>query len=229
MPLATRLASTRDRIAAAARRSGRSAADVRLVAVTKASPPSRFDELVRAGVRDCGENRVQGAAERLAGYEQSFRWHFIGHLQSNKARAAAALFNVFHGVDSLNLLRRLDRVAGELGRSPELLLQVNVSGEGSKAGVEPARLPELLAEAAGLEHARVVGLMTMAPRVAQPEDARPFFAGLAELAAAHGPPGAPVELSELSMGMSQDFEVAVEEGATLVRIGRSLLPPPEVQ
>jgi len=218
--LAERLAHTRAAIDAASARSGRRADAVRLVVVTKAAPPEIFGELAELGVGDVGENRVQGAAERLAGWRTRFRWHFIGSLQANKVRKALPLFDVFHGVDTLALLERIERVAGELELAPELLLQVNVSGEDSKHGLEPAALPGVLRRAAELHHARVVGLMTMAPRDDDPERARPHFEALAELARRHATPACP--LRELSMGMSQDFEVAVEAGATLVRLGRRL-------
>jgi len=220
--LKQRLHAVRDELDLAA---GERAAAVRLVVVTKSAPPAIFAELAQLGVTDVGENRVQGAAERLAGFESAFHWHFIGHLQSNKARAAMALFDVFHGVDSLSLLRRLDRVAGELGRSPELLLQVNVSGEQSKSGFAPDELDEVLVVAAELRHARVSGLMTMAPRSTDTESTRPVFRELARLAAmdrAQSPP-----LNQLSMGMTADFGVAVEEGATMVRVGRRIVSPDE--
>ncbi len=216
--LPDRLQAVRDELDRAA---GDRAAAVRLVVVTKSAPATIFAELAQLGVTDVGENRVQGAAQRLAGFESAFRWHFIGHLQSNKARAAMALFDVFHGVDSIALLRRLDRVAGELGRSPELLLQVNVSGEQTKSGFLPAELDEALDAAAELQHGRVSGLMTMAPRSTDPESARPVFRELARLAAAERPQSPP--LDQLSMGMTEDFVVAVEEGATMVRVGRRIV------
>ena len=226
--LAERLASTRDALCRAAESSGRPASAVRLVVVTKAAPASLFPELAGLGVTELGENRVQGAAERLAGWRDRFRWHFIGSLQANKVRKALPLFDVFHGVDSLALLERIERVAGELGLAPELFLQVNVSGEASKHGLEPSALPAVLEVAARLQHARVVGLMTMAPRANDPEAARPHFAALADLARRLGPPGASLELPELSMGMSQDHLIAVQEGATVVRIGRQLTQPSSV-
>lgn len=222
--LSHRLQAVRDELDRAA---GDRAAAVRLVVVTKSAPPTIFAELAQLGVTDVGESRVQGAALRLAGFETAFRWHFIGHLQSNKARAAMALFDVFHGVDSLALLRRLDRVAGELGRSPELLLQVNVSGEQSKSGFLPAELDEALAVAAELQHGKVTGLMTMAPRSTEAESARPVFRELARLAALERPQSAhrSAHLDQLSMGMTEDFVVAVEEGATMVRVGRRIVSP----
>lgn len=223
MSLAQRIADVREEIDAACARAGRAPATARLVVVTKAAPLEVFAELGGLGVEDLGENRVQGAAQRLAGWEDAFRWHFIGHLQSNKARKAVPLFDVFHGVDSVELMQRIDRVAGELGRAPELMLQVNISGEDSKSGLAPEDVPAAVALGAGLEHARLTGLMTMAPRVADPEQARPVFQSLAKLreAAAVEHPG----LIELSMGMTSDFGVAVEEGATWVRVGRRIVAP----
>ncbi|RKY20541.1 MAG: YggS family pyridoxal phosphate-dependent enzyme [Planctomycetota bacterium] len=223
-PLAARLGHVQAEIAQAARAAGRDPTSVRLVVVTKAAPPSIFDGLARLGVSDVGESRVQTAAERMAGHERSFRWHLVGHLQGNKARRAVALFDVFHGVDSLALLERIERVAGELGRRPECLLQFNVSGEPSKHGLPPDALPELLQAADGLQHARVTGLMTMAPRSTDPARARPTFAELAALAREH----APTTLRQLSMGMSEDFPVAVQEGATLVRVGRRIVAPSDM-
>ena len=223
--LPARLAAVRAELDAAAARGGRSGEDVGLVVVTKSAPPTVFPALGALGVTDLGENRLQDAEQRLAGVERAFRWHFIGHLQSNKAKRALALFDVFHGVDSVGLLQRLDRLAGEAGRRPELLLQVNVSGETSKSGLRPDELPAALAAGAELAHARLVGLMTMAPRVPDPEQARPVFTALARLRDAHR--GEHPHLVELSMGMTEDFAVAVEEGATLVRIGRRLVAPPE--
>jgi len=221
--LAQRLDAVRVAIAAAERRAGRAPGSVRLVVVTKAAPASVFDALAGLGVQDVGENRLQGAEQRLAGRGDGFRWHFIGHLQSNKARRAAQKFDVFHGVDGLPLLQRLDRAAAEFHRRLDVLVQVNVSGEASKSGLRPEELPAVLAAGERLEHVRLIGLMTMAPLSADPQAARPVFTGLARLLeeqrARH--PG----LSELSMGMTDDFEVAIEAGATLVRIGRRIVAP----
>jgi pyridoxal phosphate enzyme (YggS family) len=220
--LAARLAEVQDAVAAAASRSGRDADAVRLVVITKAAPPTIFDALRRLGVKDVGESRIQSAEQRMVGHEQDFRWHLVGHLQGNKAKRAVALFDVLHGIDSLALLERVDRLAGELGRSPECLLQVNVSGEEAKHGFRPDQLGEALERAADLTHARVTGLMTMAPRSDDPEHTRAVFAGLARLR--DGQPSA-TALRQLSMGMSEDFAVAVEEGATLVRVGRRIVAP----
>lgn len=216
--LASRLAEARRRIAAAAGRRGRDPQAVTLVVVTKSAPAGVFGLAAAAGVRDVGENRVQAGLQRREGREDSFRWHLIGSLQGNKARAAAGAFDVLHGIDSAPLLLRVERAAAELGRRPEVFLQVNVSGEASKHGLSPAELPAALDAARGLRHARLVGLMTMAPASDDPAAARPVFAALRELRDRHAP-----ELRELSMGMSDDFEVAIEEGATCVRLGRCLV------
>jgi pyridoxal phosphate enzyme (YggS family) len=216
--LPERLRRVREELAAAGKRSSRAAGEVTLVVVTKSAPTGVFALLSAAGVRDVGESRVQQGLRRRAGREADFRWHLVGHLQSNKARAAVEAFDVLHGVDSTELLARLERVAGELGRRPEAFLQVNVSGEPSKGGFSPAALPAALELARALGSVRVTGLMTMAPEAADPEAARPVFAGLRELRDRLAP-----ELQQLSMGMSDDFAVAVEEGATCVRLGRRLV------
>lgn len=216
--LAGRLSQVRARIASAALRAGRSPGDVRLVVVTKSAPASVLPSLARLGVTDVGENRVQAGEGRV---QAPFRWHLVGHLQANKARRAVQLFDVLHGIDSAELLSRVDRLAVETGRRPEVLLQVNVSGESTKHGVPSGALPGLMKVAAACRAARVVGLMTMAPADADAERCRPVFAALARLAR-EDPFG---RLTQLSMGMSADFEVAVEEGATLVRVGRGIVGP----
>jgi len=224
--LAARLASLRDEVCQAARRAGRDPAAVTLVVVTKSAPATIFPLLLTAGVTDVGENRVQAAQSRRTGDGAAavrLRWHLIGHLQSNKVPRALALFDVFHGIDSVELLQRLDAAAAAANRRPELLLQVNVSGEPSKHGLRPDALPGALACAARLRHVQVTGLMTMAPESADPQAARVHFRALAALRDACALPAAGLPLAKLSMGMSDDFAVAVEEGATLIRVGRRLL------
>ena len=220
--LRQRLAGVRDELQRAARRAGRDPSAVTLVAVTKSAPPEVFPLLAAAGVRDVGESRVQAGAARRAAGDRGLRWHLVGHLQSNKAARALESFDVFHGVDSLALLARLDAAAAGRPRAPELLLQVNVSGETSKHGLLPGELPAALDLAARLAHVRVVGLMTMAPEADDPGHARPHFRALARLRDRCARPADGLPLRELSMGMSDDFGVAAEEGATLVRIGRRL-------
>ena len=221
---ADRLASVRRRIDTAARRSGRDPSAVTLVLVTKSAPESIFAVARAAGVRDVGESRVQQAETRHEGRADDFRWHLVGHLQANKARRAVRLFDVLHGVDSAALLDRVDAAAQAFDRRPEVLLQVNVSGEASKHGLAPDELPAALEASSRLSHARVTGLMTMAPESDDPEVPRACFRALARLRERHARPQGPA-LEQLSMGMSDDFEVAVEEGATIVRIGRLLVRP----
>ena len=222
-PLEQRLAALRDRIAVAARRAGRDPGEVRLVAVTKSAAPAIFPRLAAAGVRDVGESRVQQLVARASGRERDFRWHLVGHLQSNKVRAALRVADVLHGIDSIALLERVEALAAETGRRPEVFLQVNVSGEPAKHGVAPGELPALLDVASGLERARVVGLMTMAPADAPEATLRAVFSGLRRLRDAHATRW---PLPGLSMGMSDDFEVAIEEGATCIRVGRVLVGEP---
>ncbi len=221
--IATRFAALRERIDAAARRAGRDPAAVRIVGAAKKQTPGRVAAAVQAGLRDIGENYVQEAAAKRAAVEAlvgpalaaSLRWHGIGHLQSNKAAEAIAYFDWLHAVDGLRLAQQLDRRAAEADRIVTVLMQVNLSGESTKSGVAADAAPALLDALRGLANLRVVGLMTMPAPAPDPEAARPVFARLRGLAEA-------AQVPELSMGMSDDFEVAVEEGATLVRIGTAL-------
>jgi len=175
-------------------------------------------------VRVFGENRVQEAAAKIPLCPHDLEWHLVGHLQSNKVRPAVRLFSVIHSVDSIPLLRRLDQIAGEEGRRLRVLLEVNVAGERSKFGFAPEALPEAVAEANRLPRLELVGLMTVPPICRDPEDVRPFFRALRELrdrcAEQSGTP-----LPELSMGMSADFEIAIAEGATMIRVGTDLFGP----
>ena len=229
-PLAAQIAdradAVRQRIAAAAARAGRDAADVTLVAVTKTHPVETVRAAVEAGLRDFGENRVQELVEKAeavpgAGAGGDVRWHLIGSLQRNKARDAAAYADLVHALDSARLADALDRRAADAGRVLPVLVQVNVSGEDAKHGVAPDAAHALLEEAAAREHLRPVGLMGMAAIARTDADlerlVRPAFGRLRALFET-----APVPLSVLSMGMSGDFEVAVEEGATHVRVGSAL-------
>jgi len=221
--LASRYRDLLDRIAGACRRSGRSAADVSLVAVTKSAEVPAIRELVACGAHDLGESRVQQLAERVPRVSGPVRWHFIGPLQRNKVRRLLPLVEWIHSIDSARLLARVDEVAGELQLQPRVLLEVNVSGEQSKGGFRPDEIEAAWPEIAGCSHARIEGLMTMAPLVEKVEEARPVFRGLRLLRdrLVEKTSGA-VPLPELSMGMTQDFEIAVEEGATMVRVGSLL-------
>ncbi len=210
------------RIAAACARAGREAASVRLVAVSKTVPPERLRDAVTAGLSLLGENRVQEALAKVADVPGA-AWHLVGPLQSNKARRAAAAFEMIESVDSVELATRLDRVAAEVrpGRALPILLQVNVDADPAKAGFPPGALPAALPALLALPNLRVAGLMTVGRLVDRPEEARPTFARLRELASdlrMSDPRLGP----ELSMGMSDDFDIAVEEGATIVRVGRAL-------
>lgn len=225
--IAERLASIRVRIASAARRAGRDPAEVTLVGVAKRASAERVAEAARAGLGCIGENYVQEARDKRAALAdrpeaRRLRWRLIGRLQRNKARDAVALFDVIETVDREPLARELDRRAAEAGRTLEVLLQVNVSREPQKAGIDPAEAPALLAACATLPHLRVCGLMALPEISDDPEATRPAFARLRALrdALRDAPGGA--SLRELSMGMSADFEVAIEEGATLVRVGTAL-------
>jgi pyridoxal phosphate enzyme (YggS family) len=219
--LAARVAAVRERIAQACARAGRDPGGVRLIAVSKTFGPEAVVEALAAGVTDFGENRVQEALAKQAAVaalaaERGLAgptWHLVGHLQSNKARAAAGAFAILHGIDSVRVLDLLDR--GAPGRPVRVLLEVNVAGEATKFGVSPGDLPAIVAHARTLPGIELAGLMTVAPRAANAEEVRPVFRALAELGRAH-------ELRELSMGMTDDFEVAIEEGATMVRIGRAI-------
>ena len=220
-----RVAAVRDRIARAAARAGRRAEDVTLVAVSKTHPAARVREAFDAGIRDFGENRVQEAeskvAELIALVPQGLRWHLVGHLQANKARRAAVLFDRIHSVDSMEIGSRLDRLAAEQGRSLGVLVQVDLAGEPTKHGVEVDGLLALLEDARAWKALRMDGLMILPPWSEDPEGSRPFFRRLRELRDGARSRGLPAG-SELSMGMSHDLEVAVEEGATLVRVGTAL-------
>ena len=224
MSVADRLAGIRARIAAAARSAGRDPASIRLVAVSKTFPIDAVREAYAAGQRDFGENRVQEALQKISGStDLEIRWHLLGHLQTNKARKAAPVFAMVQSVDSLELLHKLDQAAGDAGTSPELLIQVDLAGETTKFGVPPGEVPRLLEAAATCRAARVVGLMTLPPVPEAPEDARPWFSRLRDLRDTWLASGVPASmLRELSMGMSADFEVAVQEGATIVRVGTAI-------
>ncbi len=217
-----RLAEVRGRMAEAARRAGRKPEETELVAVTKTHPPEALEEALAAGQRLFGENRVQEARAKMPLVSSRARWHFIGHLQKNKVRHALPLFELLHGIDSLELAREVQRIADEEGQRPRILLEVNVAGEGSKFGFKPATLEAemetLIAEMPRLD---VLGLMAIPPFSPKPEDSRSYFATLRELR--NGLQGKlRVGLPELSMGMSGDYEVAIEEGATLVRVGTAI-------
>jgi hypothetical protein len=216
--VAENLARVRERVARAAERAGRRPDDVLLIGVSKTVEAARIRQAIEAGVPALGENRVQEAKEKVAALGRPVPWHLIGHLQTNKVRDALALFDLIHSLDRLELAQECERRASQQGRAVEMLVQVNVGGEASKGGFEPGELAEALEAISRLAHVRVGGLMTIPPVVTRAEDARGWFRTLAELGKRHG-------LPELSMGMSADFEVAIEEGATMVRVGTAIFGP----
>jgi pyridoxal phosphate enzyme (YggS family) len=224
MEIKENIEKVRDRMAAACRRSGRSIDDVKLVAITKTVPPDRVQQAWEAGIRDFGENRVQEAREKIASLAGlPATWHLVGHLQTNKAKAALELFEWIHSIDSLRLAQRLERLARDEGKRLRVLLEVNLGGEPTKSGVSEAALTELVTQIAQLRTLDLCGLMTIPPFFASPEDVRPCFRRLRHLAAEINSRQLPnVRLTQLSMGMSHDFEVAIEEGATMVRIGTAI-------
>jgi pyridoxal phosphate enzyme (YggS family) len=228
------LAAVRQRLAAAARRAGRSPEEITLVAVTKTVPLSSVLLAYELGLRDFGENRVQEAEAKIASARQQaadVRWHLVGHLQTNKAKAAVELFDCIQSVDSLHLAEALDRRAQAAGRRLPVLLEVNVSGETSKSGFTVAGTMQTLQREAllpaverllALPHLDVQGLMTLAPLVSDPEQARPYFRALRQLRDELQQRFPQTNWRHLSMGMTDDFEVAIEEGATMVRLGRAI-------
>jgi pyridoxal phosphate enzyme (YggS family) len=229
--IADRLAEVRARIDAAARSAGRNPSTVRLIAVSKTVPLARILEAHAAGQRDFGENRVQEALQKIqASTDFLISWHLIGHLQTNKARKAGAAFTTIQSIDSVELLQKVDAAAAEAGSTPELLIQVDVAGEASKFGAAPESVQRIFDAAERLKAASVVGLMTIPPPADAPEDARPWFQRVRNLRDGWLQSGVPASmLRELSMGMSGDFEVAIQEGATMVRVGTAIFGSRHVQ
>jgi pyridoxal phosphate enzyme (YggS family) len=224
-PLAERLARVRARIAAAAERAGRAAGEVTLIAISKTHPAALVSDLIELGATDVGENRVQEAEGKIAEVgRERVRWHLVGHLQANKARRAVSLFDVIHSLDSIDLARRLDRLCVAEGREHlPVLIQVDLGLEETKSGVEETELDQLVDVVGELGRLELIGLMTLPPFFENPEDNRPFFRKLRELR--DGLAKRSVfgdRKGELSMGMTHDFAVAIEEGATMVRIGTAI-------
>lgn len=219
-----RLARIRERIADAAGRAGRSPDDVRLIAVSKTHPIDAVRAAADAGQRDFGENKVQEALQKIAqSTDTGLKWHLIGHLQSNKARKAAGAAHAIHAIDSVDLLKRIDQAAGEAGRTVEVLIQVDLALEDTKFGAPVSAVGTIVHAAGSCTAARLAGLMLLPPTAENPEDARPWFARLRALRDQLLESGVAAErLRELSMGMSHDFEVAIEEGATMVRVGTAI-------
>ncbi len=219
-----RLVEIRARLAEAAGRSGRRAEDVRLIAVSKTHPIDAVRAAADAGQLDFGENKVQEALQKISqSTDTRLRWHLIGHLQSNKAKKAGGSFAFIHAIDSADLLRRVDQAATAAGRPVDVLVQVDLALEATKHGASVEDVPSIFAAADECHAVRVAGLMLLPPLVEDPQRARPWFARLRSLRDELGAKGIPApRLRELSMGMSHDFEVAVEEGATMVRVGTAI-------
>jgi hypothetical protein len=218
-----RLLRVRETIARAAHRAGRSADSITLIAVSKTFGPATIQQAVNAGARDLGENRVQEAQAKVGLVNGHVRWHLIGHLQSNKARQAIQTFSVIHTIDSVELARRLDRIAGEENRRPEVLIQVDLAHEPTKSGADEDVLPEIVEALDSAANLRLTGLMILPPLFDSAEQTRPFFRRLRLLLESlNRNRQSDRQLTELSMGMSHDFEVAIEEGATMVRVGTAI-------
>ncbi len=221
-PIQANLNRVMQRIAAAAERSGRDPKSVHLVAVGKTQSAGAIDAAISAGAQIIGENYIQEARRKFdALMHHPIQWHFIGHLQSNKAKYAVRLFDLIHSVDSTKLMAELNKQAGKIAKIQDILIQVNISGETTKSGIDDRRAIDLAKDAAQFEHIRLCGLMTMPPLFNAPEQVRPFFSQLRQLRQTMAA-DLDRDLPHLSMGMTGDFEVAIEEGATLVRVGTAL-------
>ena len=219
--IAENLERVREQIAQAAARAGRVAEEIELVAITKTHPAEKVREAIEAGQALFGESRVQEARAKIPELPSNLRWHFVGHLQKNKIRHALPLFEMIHSVDSLDVAQDINRIAEEQGMHPRVLLEVNVAGEGSKFGFSPDKLRDQMEELLALPRLSILGLMTIPPLAEEAEASRKYFVQLRELrdrlqTEFH------VDLAQLSMGMTEDFAVAVEEGATLVRVGTAI-------
>ena len=218
-----RLVRVRERIARAAERAGRNAEEITLIAVSKTFDTATVQQAVDAGARDLGENRVQEALTKVGTVKGDIRWHLIGHLQSNKARQAVEAFNVIHTIDSSQLADRLDRIAGEISRRPDVLVQVDLAHEPTKSGADESELPAIVEALDSAHYLEFRGLMTLPPFFDSPEKTRPYFRRLREiLEGLNSKRATERKLTELSMGMTGDFEVAIEEGATMVRVGTAV-------
>lgn len=220
----SRLKHVKDQISEAAVACGRDPETVKLVAVSKTVPTDRILAAIKAGVTDLGENYIQEAREKIEALrEKNVSWHFIGHLQSNKAKYAVRLFDLIHSIDSLKLAKELNKRASALGKVQKILVQVNISGEATKSGIETEQAVRLVGQIAPLENISIQGLMTMPPFFNAPEKVRPYFKALKNLQdLIRDEAITNVHMTELSMGMSGDFAAAIEEGATLVRVGTAI-------
>jgi len=217
------------RINETAKKCGRKAQDIKLLGAAKAQNVEAIRAAIAAGVTLIGENYVQEAKDKRQRISQSVEWHMIGHLQRNKTKAAVEIFDVVESLDNLGLARELDKEAGKVGKTVRVFIEVNLGGEKSKSGIAKDEVAALLKEAAKLSHLRVEGLMTVPPFHENPEEVRPYFRELRELREKLNELHLPnTDLKELSMGMTHDYSVAIEEGATVVRIGTALFGPRSV-
>ena len=218
-----RFLQVRKNIEEAAKRAGRRPEEITLLPVTKTQPMEVLEKAYQLGMRMAGENHVQEIVEKKQHFGDRVHFHMIGHLQRNKVRQVLDKVELIHSVDSLRLARDIDRIGGELGLCPRILIEVNVAGEESKYGISVEELPDMLEQLSSLAHLRVEGLMTIAPFVENPEENRPVFRTLRQLFIDNkSNPFHNIEMNVLSMGMTNDYQVAIEEGATLVRIGTAL-------
>jgi pyridoxal phosphate enzyme (YggS family) len=215
------LERVREQIEQAAVKAGRAAEDIELVAITKTHPAEKVREAIEAGQTLFGESRVQEARAKIPELPSNIRWHFVGHLQKNKIRHALPLFEMIHSIDSLVLAQDMNRIAGEEGLHPRVLLEVNVAGEGSKFGFSPDKLRQQMEDLLVLPRLSILGLMIIPPFTEKAEESRRYFVQLRELRD-RLQTGFRVDLAQLSMGMTQDFPIAIEEGATLVRVGTAI-------
>jgi len=221
--IAENIESVRQKIVSACKKSGRPPEDVALVCVTKMASVEEIGEALSLGVAILGENRVQDASGKYAVIGDRAEWHLIGHLQTNKAKDAVKIFSLIHSVDSLRLAREIDKEASKIGKAQDILIQVNTSGEESKFGIKPAEAESLVKELSLYRNITIKGLMTIAPEVDDPETVRPYFRALRELKdKVNAERTTQNALRTLSMGMTNDFEIAIEEGSNMVRIGRAI-------
>ncbi len=223
MTIKERVKEVINEIQETALKSGRNPEEIRLLAATKSVPPERILEAIEAGIRIIGENYVQEAQKKYELIGPRVSWHMIGRLQTNKAKYAVRLFEVIHSLDSLKLAQELQKAAERQGKKVKVMIQVNLSGEITKGGISPDKVKELSERVLEFPNLELIGLMTIPPYSENPEDSRPFFRKLRELKEKLNREGFP--LTELSMGMSNDFKVAIEEGATILRIGTLIFGP----
>lgn len=222
--LGARFEDVSERVLVAAARAKRDPAAIKLIAISKTHPPKALQEALQAGITDLGENRVQEAESKITKVGRyAARWHLVGHLQANKVRKAVRLFDVVHSIDSLQLAERLDRICKEENiASLDALIQVDLGREATKTGVSETELPTLVSTFRHLKYLRLIGLMTLPPFFEEPEKTRPYFQRLRQLRDDLGEESFAGTQGELSMGMTNDFEVAIEEGATMLRIGTAI-------